>query len=429
MTPDPPSRTAGGDDEGEDGGDGALGGDGGPDHRLGAGVMEVPQGRFRLSRPDAGPRSPLRAWDAADEMALRHLDEIGPGEGPVLIVGDAWGALSVALADHLPTTVVDSSVSRRALLANLTVAGRDIGGTGVISPLDLAPIDTRADGHDADGSTGEVGTVVLKVPRERDVLEDTLLRLSPHLHRGTRFVTAGMTRDVHRSTLDLLERVVGPTTTTRAVRKARLALSEVSDARDLGPSPWPRTTHQDPPGLDVTGHAGVFGARRLDAGTATLLSCLPEPGMHRRVVDLGCGTGVVGTVVALRDPEAELTFVDDSARAVASATATFGAACPGRPARLTTGDALEDLDDGPLGPVDLVVVNPPFHRGHSQGDATAWRMFAQARHGLAPGGELLVVGNRHLAHHAKLRRLFGSARVEVAASDPRYIVLRATAPG
>jgi len=376
--------------------------------------MDVPQGRFRLERPDAGPRSPLRAWDAADEMALRHIDEVGVGDGSLLIVGDAWGALTVALADRGPTSVVDSYVTARAIADNLGANGRSADGIRVRTPLEVPdePVDVLA----------------VKIPRERAVLEDDLRRLSPLLHPGTTVVAAGMTRDVHTSTLDLLGRLVGPTVTTRAVRKARLALSAVDDDRDTGPSRWPRTVHQSPPGFDVTAHAGVFGGRRLDAGTALLLDHLSEPGSHRRVVDLGCGTGVVGTAIALRDPGAEVILVDDSARAVASASATFAAACPDRPFRATAGDALEDLADGPLGPVDLVVVNPPFHRGHSQGDATAWRMFAQARHGLAPGGELLVVGNRHLAHHAKFRRLFGSDRVAVVASDPAYVVLRATVP-
>ena len=35
-------------------------------------------------------------------------------------------------------------------------------------------------------------------------------------------------------------------------------------------------------------------------------------------------------------------------------------------------------------------------------DLAAWRMFDQAARTLRPGGELLVVGNRHLGYHVKL---------------------------
>jgi 16S rRNA (guanine1207-N2)-methyltransferase len=50
-------------------------------------------------------------------------------------------------------------------------------------------------------------------------------------------------------------------------------------------------------------------------------------------------------------------------------------------------------------------------------------MFTGARRVLAPGGELWVVGNRHLGYHVKLRRLFGNCRL--VASDPKFVVLRA----
>jgi 16S rRNA (guanine1207-N2)-methyltransferase len=56
------------------------------------------------------------------------------------------------------------------------------------------------------------------------------------------------------------------------------------------------------------------------------------------------------------------------------------------------------------------------------GDAVAWRMFSGARKVLRSGGAMLVVGNRHLAYHSKLRRIFGNC--DVVDSDPRFVVLR-----
>jgi 16S rRNA (guanine1207-N2)-methyltransferase len=70
-----------------------------------------------------------------------------------------------------------------------------------------------------------------------------------------------------------------------------------------------------------------------------------------------------------------------------------------------------------------VLNNPPFHSHQPTTHATARRMFAQARRALRPGGELWVVGNRHLGHHVTLRRLFGSC--ETVAGDPKFVVLRA----
>jgi 16S rRNA G1207 methylase RsmC len=68
--------------------------------------------------------------------------------------------------------------------------------------------------------------------------------------------------------------------------------------------------------------------------------------------------------------------------------------------------------------------NPPFHQQHSNGDAIAWNMFKDARRVLIGGGELWVVGNRHLGYHAKLKKLFGNC--ETLAANKKYVILKAT---
>jgi 16S rRNA (guanine1207-N2)-methyltransferase len=174
-------------------------------------------------------------------------------------------------------------------------------------------------------------------------------------------------------------------------------------------------------GRTVTNHAGVFCADRLDLGTRLLLEHLPHRSGPETVVDLGCGNGVLGTAAALANPECEVLFTDESHQAAASAEETFAANAPaGAKARFAVGDALADV---PPGSVDLVLNNPPFHSHQATTDRAARRMFAGARAALRPGGELWVVGNRHLGHHARLRRLFGNC--EVVAATPKFVLLRA----
>jgi 16S rRNA (guanine1207-N2)-methyltransferase len=56
-------------------------------------------------------------------------------------------------------------------------------------------------------------------------------------------------------------------------------------------------------------------------------------------------------------------------------------------------------------------------------DEVAWQMFVQSHRALRPGGVLTVVGNRHLAYHAKLKRIFGNCTV--VASNSKFVVFRA----
>jgi 16S rRNA (guanine1207-N2)-methyltransferase len=239
-----------------------------------------------------------------------------------------------------------------------------------------------------------------------------------------------MVKEIHTSTLKLFERIIGPTQTSLAEKKARLIFCSPNPGLARPANPWPhRYALPDDvgpvSGRTVVNHAGVFCAERLDIGTRFFLQHLPYEGRGERVVDLGCGNGVVGTAVALARPRAEVLFVDESYQAVASAEATYRAniddtAEYGK-AEFRVGDGLED--GVPDESVDLVLNNPPFHSHQATTDATAWRMFTGARRALRPGGELWVVGNRHLGYHVKLRRLFGNS--QLVASDAKFVILKA----
>jgi len=70
-----------------------------------------------------------------------------------------------------------------------------------------------------------------------------------------------------------------------------------------------------------------------------------------------------------------------------------------------------------------VLCNPPFHQQQVVGDFLARRMFKQAHAALRHGGELWMVGNRHLGYHVTLKRLF--REVSQAGATPKFVILRA----
>ncbi|MFD4399715.1 methyltransferase [Kitasatospora sp. NPDC058478] len=386
-------------------------------------LFSTPWGAFDLTRFPEDPRERLRAWDAADEYLLRHLaGEADSAAGTVtdlagrriVVLGDRWGALTTALAAHEPVQIVDSHLGRQATLANLARAGATVDPARLLTTRDAPP--------------ERIDVLLVRVPKSLALLEDQLHRLAPAVHPGTVVVGAGMVAEIHTSTLQLFERILGPTRTSLAARKARLIFCTPDPALDPGPSPWPHRYALPPDvgavsGRTVVNHAGTFCAERLDIGTRFFLGHLPTPAPGARVVDLGCGNGVVGTAAALAGPGAELVFVDESHQAVASAEETFRANLgPDARAEFLTADALAP-EVAPAGSVDLVLNNPPFHSHQATTDATAWRMFTGSRRALRPGGELWVVGNRHLGYHVKLRRLFGNC--QLVAGNPKFVVLRA----
>jgi 16S rRNA (guanine1207-N2)-methyltransferase len=152
----------------------------------------------------------------------------------------------------------------------------------------------------------------------------------------------------------------------------------------------------------------VFAGAKVDRGTRALLAALPEavPGAST-ALDLGCGTGVLAVGLAAARPGLSVVGVDQSAAAVASATATVAANGLTDRVRVVRDDAGMSI---PEGSVDLVVCNPPFHQGVVVSETLAERLFTGAARVLRPGGELWCVYNSHLPHRDTLRRIVGPTR-------------------
>ncbi|MEM7326894.1 MAG: methyltransferase [Actinomycetota bacterium] len=366
--------------------------------------LAAPSGPLELLRHPYRPRSNLRAWDAADAYLLRHLAEDRP-MGPLLVVNDGFGALTAGLRAAEPVTTADTTMAEVAILENL-----DRNGLAAVTVIPA--VDGLADGT-------SLATVVIKVPKSLGQLEDQLHRLRPYLGPTTTIVGAGMVRHIHTSTLELFQTIIGPTTTSLAEQKARLIHCQPDPDLEPPENPWPMVWTHD--GITVHNHGGVFSARSVDVGTRFLLEHLPDTAGPVAVVDLGCGNGIVGAATARANPDAAVTFVDASARAVSSTRRTWADNFGDRDATIRRTDRLVNVVEP--GSIDVIVNNPPFHEDRAIGDATAWDMFVDSQVSLRRGGRLIVVGNRHLGHHARLKKIFGNC--ETVASNRKFVVLSA----
>ena len=140
-----------------------------------------------------------------------------------------------------------------------------------------------------------------------------------------------------------------------------------------------------------------------------------------RLLDLGTGSGCLLLACLSELPQATGTGIDVSDGAIA--TASQNATCLGLASRARFETARFDDDLTAYGGFDLVICNPPFHQQQAVTDHVAWQMFRDARRILKMGGKLIIVGNRHLAYHVKLTRLFGGSHT--VASNAKFVVLAA----
>lgn len=133
----------------------------------------------------------------------------------------------------------------------------------------------------------------------------------------------------------------------------------------------------------ITTVSGVFGKGGLDRGSEVLFT-YADVSRARTLLDLGCGTGVVGIALALKHPELEVTFADVNERAVS--IARTNAQRNGVRASFKVSDGFSKLADR----FDAIVFNPP----QSAGKAICERLIAEAKDHLTPEGRLFVVA-RH----------------------------------
>ncbi|OJH85149.1 23S rRNA (guanine(1835)-N(2))-methyltransferase RlmG [Serratia marcescens] len=360
--------------------------------------------------PQQEESTQLQAWEAADEYLLQQLENVDIGGRPVLIFNDNFGTLACALHAHRPYSVSDSYMSQLATRHNLKLNGLD--------PEQVTLLDSLAE------LPAAPAVVLIRVPKALALLEQQLRALRHVVTEDTLIVAGAKARDVHTSTMQLFEKVLGPTRTSLAWKKARLIFCQ---AADIVPPAAAETTNWTLDGTDwlIHNHANVFSRGSLDIGARLFLDHLPR-GLNGHIVDLGCGNGVIGLTALAQNPDAQVTFVDESYMAVASSELNVEHNLPQELDRcqFEVNNALAGIERES---VQAVLCNPPFHQQHAITDHTAWQMFCDAKRCLQVGGELRIVGNRHLDYHQKLKRLFGNCKL--VASNKKFVILRAVKSG
>lgn len=170
-------------------------------------------------------------------------------------------------------------------------------------------------------------------------------------------------------------------------------------------------------GLTLSAEAGVYAAGKLDPGTEFLLDSLDiAMCSNRRVLDIGCGYGLLAIKAALA--QGDVTALDDdllAARATHRNAKTFGTDI-----RVLHSDVNSELKA--TDSFDIVLMNPPFHRGNQVNLDVPQAFIAAAHRHLSPGGILVLVANRALLYEPLLGQF---AYWETVANNQYFKVLQA----
>ncbi|MCW4441394.1 16S rRNA (guanine(1207)-N(2))-methyltransferase RsmC [Vibrio splendidus] len=322
----------------------------------------------------------MSAYIAPSQIAQRQLAYF---EGKhVLVAGEAEDLFPVELAKHCESvTVFTSNYSYYRQLEGCNTIQRFYGAEFTE--------ETKAD------------LVMLYWPKAKAEVEFLLAMLFAKLGKDTEIVVVGE----NRSGVKSIEKMFAPYGKVVKYDSARRCsfywgqCFEHPQAFNLQDWFKTYTVNIGEQSLTVKSLPGVFSHGQFDVGSQLLLDTLPK--LKGKVLDFGCGAGVLGAVMASRHPDIELEMCDISAFAVASSQATLEA--NGLTGNVFASDVYSDTSKD----YQFIISNPPFHSGLDTSYSATETLLAQAPKHLKRSGEMIIVANSFLKYVPIIEQAFG----------------------
>ncbi|EAU6947249.1 16S rRNA (guanine(1207)-N(2))-methyltransferase RsmC [Salmonella enterica] len=333
----------------------------------------------------------MSAFTPASEVLLRHSDDFE--QSRILFAGD--------LQDDLPARF-ECAASRahtqqfhhwQALSRQM---GENVRFSLVAQASDVADCDT----------------LIYYWPKNKPEAQFQLMNILSLMPVGSDVFVVGENRSGVRSAEPMLADYA-PLNKVDSARRCGLYHGRLEKQPQFSLESWWAEYNID--GLTIKTLPGVFSRDGLDVGSQLLLSTL-TPHTKGKVLDVGCGAGVLSAALASHSPKVRLTLCDVSAPAVEASRATLAA--NGLEGEVFASNVFLEVK----GRFDMIISNPPFHDGMQTSLDAAQTLIRGAVRHLNSGGELRIVANAFLPYPKILDETFGFH--EVIAQTGRFKVYR-----
>lgn len=164
---------------------------------------------------------------------------------------------------------------------------------------------------------------------------------------------------------------------------------------------------------------GVFSKDSLDDGTRYLLETILQADLGTSLLDVGCGIGPIGLILAKADPKRYITLCDVNLRALELAKENAVRLGVSSQVEIITSDVYTNISH----PYDTIVSNPPIRAGK----AVTYRIYDEAPTHLKDGGKLILVIRRQQGAESVYEHLLSLFnKVEILYRHKGYYVIAAT---
>ncbi|EBG4602957.1 16S rRNA (guanine(1207)-N(2))-methyltransferase RsmC [Salmonella enterica] len=333
----------------------------------------------------------MSAFTPASEVLLRHSDDFE--QSRILFAGD--------LQDDLPARFeCAASRAHTQQFHHWQALSRQMGDNVRFSLVAQA-----SDVADCD-------TLIYYWPKNKPEAQFQLMNILSLMPSGSDVFVVGENRSGVRSAEPMLADYA-PLNKVDSARRCGLYHGRLEKQPQFSLESWWAEYNID--GLTIKTLPGVFSRDGLDVGSQLLLSTL-TPHTKGKVLDVGCGAGVLSAALASHSPKVRLTLCDVSAPAVEASRATL--ATNGLEGEVFASNVFSEVK----GRFDMIISNPPFHDGMQTSLDAAQTLIRGAVRHLNSGGELRIVANAFLPYPKILDETFGFH--EVIAQTGRFKVYR-----
>lgn len=246
--------------------------------------------------------------------------------------------------------------------------------------------------------------LLLYWPKAKAEAEYLLAMLLAHLGIDTEVVIVGENRSGVKS-IEKMFAKYGKVTKFDSARRCSFYWGQCTKQPEpFDIEQWYKTYSLEVAGktLTVKSLPGVFSHGQFDVGSQLLLDSLPE--LSGKVLDFGCGAGVIGATLALNNPELELEMCDISAFAIESSIKTLEA--NGIKGNVFASDVYSDTSKE----YQYIISNPPFHAGLDTSYSATESLLQQAPQHLNRDGEIYIVANSFLKYPPIIKQTFGDCK-------------------
>ena len=188
----------------------------------------------------------------------------------------------------------------------------------------------------------------------------------------------------------------------------------------------PKEVKYYPYEADILGHkftlygtSGTFSKEHLDDGTKYLLETIFQMDLGTKILDMGCGTGPIGLILAASDPSRHITMCDVNRRALDLAEENAKALGISSQVDIVESDVYLSINST----FSSIVSNPPIRAGKK----VTYAIYDGAKAHLEKDGSLyLVVRRQQGAESVEKHLLSLFNKVEVLRRKKGFWIIKAT---